>query len=507
MKKRNTIAKISLSLVTGALLLLSIGRPCLSLAPSRVMAVFPAEGALDTQDNQQKDSALPPEIRDRIFLSLTAEKAEAYPDESIGLSIKLSYNNLSLQDIQYPRLPPGGFSAGTFGEPVQNAEVVKGIEYKTLEFKTSVSSRKPGNFRLGPAHLQLSLLLPSGNAPDAFFGGRKTSVVKISSGEISLQIKPFPAAGRPADFSGAVGAFDLTVDVQPSTVNRNDPLSLMTTIKGRGSLSAAKCPGIPAKSGFRIHEPVTSRREGMMSCEQVIIPLTDTIQEIPAVTFSYFDPQTTTYHKLTKGPFPIKVIVPSAVKRAVDQNEKTDTGNGLLAETLRKRIGVIFNNPVVLFSYLLLSVCITILLILLNRRRKIIRGYINNYQTRLRAKTKLKKGIRKARRIINNRNSLDFYTIVFRTLQEYLGYLLKAPPAGITVGNLYASDMPGDFDADLVEKIRAVFAECDHARYALTEPDQARREEVISIMINAINMLSVTTGIGGIVTRCFRRRI
>ena len=505
MKKKTTVNTHFLYLLAGIILFIANGPPCYAFEQAALATRSSDGGSADGPGDQQPDN-LPPELADKIMLSLKMEKAEAYPDEPIGLSIKLSYNSLSLQDIQYPRFTQGSLSAGAFGDPVQNAEVVNGIEYKTLEFKTSVSGRRAGIFRLGPAHLQFSLLLPSRDAPDAFFGGRKTSVVEVFSNEISLQIKPFPAAGRPADFSGAVGNFDLVVAVQPSIVNINTPLSLMTTIKGRGSLSAAKCPGIPAKSGFRIHEPVASRREDMMSCEQVIMPLTDAIREIPAVTFSYFDPVTTTYHKLKKGPFPIKIIASSAVKRAADQNEKNEAGIGPLAEKFRKRIAALLRNTVVLMSYLLMSVCLTLLLIVLCGRRNIIRGYLKDCKTYLQAKRRMRKSLRKARKIINNDESLEFYTIIFRTLQEYLAYLFKAPPAGITVGNLYTSDMPEGFDADLAKKIWTVFAECDQARYALNKPDQAMREETLSIMISILNRLSVTAEIGGIVRRWFRRR-
>ncbi len=505
MKKKNTVDTHFFYLLAGVILFIAPWSPCYALEQAAVATRSSEGGSADGPGDQQPDN-LPPELAGKIMLSLKMEKAEAYPDETIGLSIKLSYHNLSLQDIQYPQFPRSGLSVGVFGDPVQNAEMINGSEYKTLEFKTSVSGRKTGHFRLGPAQLQFSLLLPSRDAADAFFGGRKTSVVKVSSGEISLQINPFPAAGRPADFSGAVGNFDLAAEVRPNSVSTNDPLSLMTAVKGKGSFSAAKCPGMPANSGFSIHEPVASRKDGEMSCEQVIIPLTDAVREIPAITFSYFDPQTSAYHTLRKGPFPIKVMVSSVVNRAGDHKEKNDTGARPRAEKFRERIDILLKNPVVLMRYLLLSVCITLLLILPYRQRKKIRGYINDYQTRLRAKKKAKKGIRDAREIINELNSLEFYTIIFRTLQEYLGYLFKAPPAGITAGNLCTSDLPGGFDPDLAEKIRTVFEECDRARYALTEFDRAQREEVLSLIINIFHNLHITAGISGIVMRWFCHR-
>ena len=47
------------------------------------------------------------------------------------------------------------------------------------------------------------------------------------------------------------------------------------------------------------------------TAEQVIIPTSAGIKEVPALHFSYFDPSIKDYKTITQGPFAIQVIAPS----------------------------------------------------------------------------------------------------------------------------------------------------------------------------------------------------
>ncbi|MBM3225233.1 MAG: protein BatD, partial [Candidatus Tectomicrobia bacterium] len=57
-----------------------------------------------------------------------------------------------------------------------------------------------------------------------------------SSAPLTVEIRPVPSTGQPASFRGAVGRFQLDVDVNPKILRVGDPLSLSLTLRGEGLL-------------------------------------------------------------------------------------------------------------------------------------------------------------------------------------------------------------------------------------------------------------------------------
>ena len=488
MKQKNTDGMRFPSYAIGMILLHSLAYLGLALAPIPLLATensFPETMAVP-EENHPHDSVLPPELAKMLSLTLQSDKTEAYPGELIGLSIKLSCEGIAIRDVQFPRLSAAGLSVGTFAEPMQNVETLSGSEIKTLVFKATAFGSEAGEFRLGPAQLQLSLLLPSPDRSDAFFGGQKTSVVNIASDAIPLRIKSFPEAGKPPDFSGSAGNFDLAVEIRPAETSVDAPLSVLISITGKGSLRAVSCPVIRKSSGFTFHESVVARREGVMTCEQILMPLLAGEQEVPAVTFSFFDPEVKSYRRITKGPFPILVTAPAPERRGSDTTDEKEAKDWPLSENGAKLISLFSRNQALLISCLILSIMCALLLLVLNRQRDIIKRHIAVYKRRSEVRRKVKKGLKEAKIMIGSGDSLAFFTLVFRTLQEYLGYLGDVAPTGITVGNIDLPTLPYGLDAVAVEQIKTVFTECDRARYALREADRARMEETLAIMMSII---------------------
>lgn len=242
---------------------------------------------------------------------MKTEKARAYQDERILLTITLYTDGLTVRDVRYPNFSHEGFSAGGFGNPIESYETIDRMTYNTMEFRTYVIPKKTGNLKVGPAVLQCSVLLQSSDNPvDSFFGSHKIHTLNLKSEEIPIRILPFPQKGKPSDFDGAVGNFNITVEVQPREVKAGDPVSVKLMIKGNGNLDTVTCPEIEAKDGFRMYEPSVIQKDGTKICEQVLLPTTDTIQEIPAVHFSFFEPDRETYLTLKREPTPIKVSKP-----------------------------------------------------------------------------------------------------------------------------------------------------------------------------------------------------
>ena len=420
-------------------------------------------------------TGLPPDLQKRIFLSMKTEKTKAYEKEKVALMITLSTVRLSVRDIQYPQFAHDGFSSGEFGNPFLKTETVDGITYDTMEFTTYIIPQKTGDLALGPARLQCNVLMQSSKGgAEVFFGGRETYALDLKSEKVIMNILPLPEEGRPADFFGAVGSFDLTVEVSRQDVKVGDPLKIMTSIKGSGNLNAAACPGVSHVTGieshFKIYASRLLRRNGDMICEQVLIPLSENASAVPKIHFSFFNPDSETYTTLNKGPFPLKITSPGVfmpVEAEEDGKERPDS-------TIRRTE----------FNILLSSITalLFLLLILVYTQKVKISRFIREKAFKLHKARKMRSSLKNSGKIIDKVDSEEFYTIIFRTLQAYLGDAYQIHHPGITADIVENVLKSGGMKEDVAEKIKTIFAQCDMARYASFEFSREEMKETLVMM-------------------------
>ncbi len=121
----------------------------------------------------------------------------------------------------------------------------------------------------------------------------------------TLRVRPLPEAGRPADFSGAIGHFSLNGRLSQHIVQPGDIITLSLDLIGEGWLGdQAVMPAPPASPLFKSYPPKELLREAThLKNEQVFIPQSTNATEIAAVRFSFFNPATERYEESVAGPF------------------------------------------------------------------------------------------------------------------------------------------------------------------------------------------------------------
>jgi tetratricopeptide (TPR) repeat protein len=228
-------------------------------------------------------------------LSLTLEVARTaiFVHERIPVIITLRIGAVRVDDLQYPELASESLAVGGFSEPRQRRQSgPQGTEH-VVEFRTTVTPLKQGEITLGPALLRLRKAVP-GRRRSPFGGifGDEMQPIELLSDPVLLDVKPLPAEGRPANFSGAVGRFALTTDITPRDVAAGDPVTVKTVIRGDGSLDGASPPAVVETEALRVYPVQTGETANadVRSFEQVVIPKHEGTIEIRGPSFSYFDP-------------------------------------------------------------------------------------------------------------------------------------------------------------------------------------------------------------------------
>ena len=135
--------------------------------------------------------------------------------------------------------------------------------------------------------------------------GRKTLKTK----PLKLAIQPLPETGKPAQFSGAVGEYQIAAQVDRSSIEAGRALTLSLQISGRGSMQTVTAPKLPAIPGVVVNGPtlVEDSVPTTRTYAYALIPARSGTLRIPAIAYIYFDPSRAVYATAQTSPIPVSV--------------------------------------------------------------------------------------------------------------------------------------------------------------------------------------------------------
>jgi hypothetical protein len=244
--------------------------------------------------------------------------------------------------IEPPEITGQGFTAQKLQESGQNTETIAGRPYEVVSYKTAIAAARAGKFEIGPVKAKAQVIVPRRpSAPrsrprspfdlfdqddpfsDPFFANPFSQVgerreVQIKSEPVALEVKPLPP-NAPVSFSGAIGNFTMATDAKPRTVQVGDPITVTTTISGRGNFDRVNAPVVEDERGWHKYPPSSKFKQddevgisGTKTFEMVLSP-NEKKQGLPLLAFSYFDPVKAQYVTLHSEPIPINVEGGAAV--------------------------------------------------------------------------------------------------------------------------------------------------------------------------------------------------
>src|SRR5262249_40157844 len=133
---------------------------------------------------------------------------------------------------------------------------------------------------------------------------------------------------KPLSFNGAVGQFNFSAKLLSSPkVKVGDTMKLLLEVSGQGQLENVLPPDLCCQAGFSglfktsDLPPQTEMKENTKSFIVEIAPLFPTIDSIPPIAFSYFDPSFNQYQTIITPGIPIQVQ-PLEKKAPVQQAEE-----------------------------------------------------------------------------------------------------------------------------------------------------------------------------------------
>ena len=452
-----------------------------------------------------------------LRLELSVPRPEVYLHERVPVAVKLSIGAARVSDIQYPQFSTDGFAVEPFSEPTRQQQTLSGQTFTVLHFDTEVIPLRSGSLTLGPASLRLNVLTRRrGGSPfsDPFFErffqndffstfSSERRQLTLRSDPLTLSVQPLPEAGRPDNFSGAVGAFALDVTATPQDLSVGDPITVQMRLNGTGYLADAAAPTFVRTDGFRVYEPLAGKTQGSTkSFEQVLIPQDQSLEAIPAVRFSYFDPQAHRYRTLESRPIALVVRPPQTTARKTVVTGHPDAPSApsqAESEALGRDIVYIKDGPGSLVPHarpwyrslgFLLWQPLPVLLFLgawwYDRHRRRLRGD-SRYARFTVAGKQARQSLAQAEHHLTREEYPALYTVLARTLQAYVSAKFDLPPAGIDTQALRERGV----SQACLEQIEMVWETCEQVRFAqgTTTSMRDKSHESLSLVRQIIDQL------------------
>jgi hypothetical protein len=298
---------------------------------------------------------------------------------------------------------------------------------------------------------------------------------------IIINVLPLPRENRPRDFKGAVGSFDMDVDISRTDVTVDETILLTIKIAGQGNIKTISSPDIPEIEGLDIRPSgdTTSVREaggviaGLKIFEYSIIPEQEGIYEIPSLKWSYFDTESENYRTLTSEEYEIN-IEPGAsagddafagrMNIPGDIKVRDILGVKTLDSKLKKESKPLIMSPVFI-GVQAVPLILLAGVILFRKRQERLMGDVRLRRLK-RAHGLARKKLSSASSLLKRGNLDDFYGEVSRAVYQYVGDKFNYSASGLTESKVVEILQDEGFSDETIKEFRELIQTSDFGRFA-----------------------------------------
>ena len=306
---------------------------------------------------------------------------------------------------------------------------------------------------------------------------------------VTINVKPLPTQGKPADFSGMVGDYKFTADFDRTNLKVGEALTLSVNIKGDGTPGTITDPKLPDFSEFRSVPPENNIAKKISGNKVVttkdikvfLYPKKKGTFEIPAISYSWFNPAKKKYETATAGPWTIEVekgdagaeavfqgpVAGASVTKAVQKQEIESLGSDIrfihlnmgAAESKAPYRSLLFW---ILFTAAIPFYIIAVLIIKVHRKRSSNAALVRKGQ----ANRQLRERFAQARTALEKGDGKGFFAALENGLVNYLSDQTNLEFKGMTRPQMKAELAKIGISEETIAAIDSWLEKCAFVRYA-----------------------------------------
>jgi len=468
-----------------------------------------------SKSSRSKSSGTKVSAEDLIIVG-SVNKTNVYEQEALVLTYKV-YTLVDLRGFDNVKLPDfKGFQSQEVELPQTKQftlERYKGKNYHSVVYRQFVLfPQQSGKLVINPARFDASIAkaVQTADPFDAFFnGGSNVVEVKktIVTPQITVNVNSLPA-GKPANFCGGVGEFTLSSSINSKEVKTNDAVTIKVAISGVGNLKLIGSPKIQFPKDFEVYDPKVTNKftltkgglSGSKVIEYLVIPRYAGVYKIPSASLTYFDSNSRSYKTLKTQEYDLKVAKGAGNADQVVANFTNKEDLKVLGSdiryiktndvTLREKGDFLFGSLLYYLLYII-PACLFIAFVIIYRNQAIENANVAKVRTKKANKVATKR-MKIAGKLLNENKKEEFYDEVLKALWGYISDKLNIQVSKLTKDNVESELTNYGVNAELTKEFLSVLDQCEFARYAPGDPNEAMDKvyssaiEVVSKMENII---------------------
>lgn len=434
------------------------------------------------------------QISEIMFSRITTDREAPYVHEPFNLDLKVYIRDGIQIDGNFSLrggIPESGMEGELEWEVTDKVRKDRsGVIFNVYTLRTSAKTLTAGTFTFRP-EVQLNVIIPRQNRRSYgfddpffgdFFGRQETRPIGLDCNALEVAVKPVPTERRPDSFSGGVGAFDFKVGIGPAKVKVGEPITVKMRISGRGNINQITPPTLAANHNLKLYEARTlpSQNPNEVIFEQVIIPSSDSVTNIPSIAFSYFNTKTADFRTITKGPFPIRVearqqaaqiiaTVPSSIRQGTEILGRDIVYLKSVPKKWKTAGGIPWHRTR-LFHVLLVLPALSLAVVAgITARRNRLASNVA-LARRQKAPKAARHNVQLAEQALRKKDETAFYEALWNALADYFGHRLNLAPGEVTLPTVLAR-VPKETEA-----LETLFGTIEHRRYGLRSGEGSKKE-------------------------------
>lgn len=451
-----------------------------------------------------------------LFIVGSASKTNLYEQEAFVLTYKIytKESNLRLDNAKLPDFK--GFHSQEIELPTNarwTQEHYKGRNYFTAVYRQFILfPQQSGKLFIAPAQFDLTVAkaIQSSDPFEAFFnGGSNIAEIRksLATPKIAVNVSPLPA-GKPKEFSGGVGSFNISSSINSKDVRTNDAITIKLVISGTGNIKLISNPDVKFPENFEVYDPKVNNqvklvREGLSGSkviEYLAIPRDAGTYKIPGVSFSYFDISSKSYKTLKTEDYVINVKKGAGNADQVIANFTNKEDLKVLAEDIRfikqgevklVPFGSNFYGSLTYRLFYIIPGLAFIIFFIIYRKQAAENANVVRMKTK-KANKIANKRMKLAGKLLGENKKDEFYDEVLKALWGYISDKLTIPVSKLSKDNIDEKLKNYGVDNELIEEFLKTLNDCEFARFAPGDDNQAMDKiyksslELISKMENSI---------------------
>lgn len=437
-----------------------------------------------------------------LFIKVSANKNTVYEQEPVVLTYKV-YTLVDLTELKGEMPDLTGFHTLEVPLPQQKSfhlENHNGKAYRCVTWSQYIMyPQMHGALKVPSIVFKGSVVQQNRNVDpvEAFFNGGSAYVeVKrdIVAPGLTLNVLPLPT--KPVGFSGGVGTFNVSAQLNKKDIRTNDPFTLRVVISGRGNMKLIKQPVVNFPKDFDKYDPkITDKTkitgnglEGNMIYDFIAVPRNKGKYTIPAIEFTYFDTQSHTYKTAKTQPFEITVGQGNGSSSVNDfeSDLKNKDINPLMEGNaeIQDMNTIFFDSATywVVFCFIIL----TALIVMYALRKYISLGNDVERRKNKRANRVALKRLRQANESMLHGKKETFYEDVLKALWGYAEEKFNLSANDLNRSSVEGILLQKGVDAALTDKFIGIIDVCEMERYS----PSAASENMNEIFENAMNTIT-----------------